>query len=174
MQQENTLSAAERFRQHKASLPEELSDVQAPSGFVYKFAKPSRYGVLFGLDTLPQMATASAMDKWARDGVEVPEGDEAGERDQLTLIKAALKVRDEVLRLSREPKLVMGEPQNANEVCAAELPDEDLDFLMKWVGSGGNTAAVAANFPGRSQKGSLASASRKERGAKAVEAGGTV
>ena len=157
------ISAAERLRQHKAQNQHkrEVVDVLAPSGFTYKFEKPSKFKTLFGLGVLPQIAASAAAEKWTEDGLIEPSDSQGG--NSLKLIETGFKLRDRVLELSVEPKWVIGVPQNDNEVSTDEIPDEDLEFFLKWVGSGGELSAKLSTFPDGREPDSLASAHRPKQ-----------
>jgi hypothetical protein len=141
---------------------QELVDVKVPSGFVFKFEKPSKFSMLFAAGQLPLSATNKAVAKWQEEGV-LEEGGGAVTEDQAQLVKAAFMIRDKVLKLSHTPKLVVGEAQNETELSTDDIADEDLDYLFKWVAAGGEASAMLGTFPGRSKPDTLASAGGKNK-----------
>lgn len=156
------LTAAERYRQQKANLPPVVVDVIVPSGFTFKFLKPSKFALLFGAGELPQAVASMAAEQWTKDGVLNLESMPA--ENQIQVANKAYEIRDRVFELSVEPKIVAGEPQNDNELSTNEIGDRDLEYLFAWVASGGEDAAMRVMFPdafkGR-ESNALASASRK-------------
>lgn len=159
-QQQKAAGAA--YLDHIKGQKVEIVDVLAPSGFTFKFEKPSKFSMLFGAGQLPLAATNGAVQKWQEEGVGA-EGEEGVPENQVQLIKAALSIRDKVLRLSHTPKLVVGLAQNDNELSTDDVADEDLDYLFKWVAAGGEVSAMLGTFPGGSQPSVMASASRQKQ-----------
>jgi uncharacterized glyoxalase superfamily protein PhnB len=141
---------------------QELVDVKVPSGFVFKFEKPSKFSMLFAAGQLPLSATNKAVAKWQEEGV-LEEVGGAVTEDQSQLVKAAFMIRDKVLKLSHTPKLVVGEAHGDNELSTDDIADEDLDYLFKWVAAGGEVSAMLGTFPGRSKPDTLASAGGKNK-----------
>ena len=128
-------SAAELYRSQKAERP--TIEVVAPSGFSFRFHKPSPLKfVLSG--GLPTGVSAEMSKK----GVKAS-ADKVNEDD---LIETLIKMRDLLLDLSVEPKLVMGEASNTEELSVDEVDDEDLTYLINWVASGGVASENLANF----------------------------
>jgi hypothetical protein len=168
--QQQAPGAAYRNHIQAQSKEVELVDVTVPSGFTFKFEKPSKFSMLFAAGQLPLSATNKAVEGWREDGIIEDEGE--GVADQTQMIKAAFMIRDKVLRLSHTPKLVAGTAANDNELSTDDIADEDLDYLFKWVAAGGETSAMLGTFPGRSQPNTLASASRKGKRLKTVEFSG--
>jgi len=160
----NGTGAAARLRAHVQTLEAAIVDVPCPSGFVYRFHQPSKFGLLFHMGTLPQQASSDAIEAWRKDGI-VPAG--GGAESVTDNIKTALTMRDRVIALSYKPKFVIGEPANDNEISTDEVPDVDLEYLFKWVASGGDASAMLGNFPVGSQPRPLASAHRRKVRAKA-------
>jgi len=146
------LSATERYGAQKASREAEIVDVTLPSGFVIKMEKPSKFTMLFRYGKLPQTAASGAVSKWIEDGIikagDIPE-------DQAKQINEGIKLRDRVLELSREPKLVVGEALNENELSTDYLTDEDATYLFAWVTAGGDTSVMLGNFPSRPSNGAV-------------------
>jgi hypothetical protein len=164
VQQAKEMTAAERLREHAAKLETQIVDVKGPTGFVYRFKKPSKFASLFIAGKLPQTAGSLAVEEWAKAGLEMGEADsEELTPDQVHLIKSAFEVRDRVLELSYDPKFVIGEAKNPNEISTDEVPDPDLEYLYKWVAAGGEMSAMLGTFLKGSQPGALASASRKKQ-----------
>ncbi len=161
------MTAAERIRKSIESRNEKvIVDVVVPSGDVYKFEKPSKLSMLFGLGELPQYASSEAVGKWTEDGI--IKGVESGNADVIKLAQAAFTVRDKVLALSVSPKLVIGKADEKKDELSTDLiPDEDLTYLFRWVQAGGDVSLMLSNFPEQPQQHSLASSSRKKRGAAA-------
>jgi hypothetical protein len=141
---------------------QELVDVKVPSGFVFKFEKPSKFSMLFAAGQLPLSATNKAVAKWQEGGV-LEESGGAVTEDQAQLVKAAFMIRDKVLKLSHTPKLVVGEAHGDNELSTDDIADEDLDYLFKWVAAGGEASAMLGTFPRRSKPDALASAGGKNK-----------
>ena len=138
----------------------EIVDVIVPSGFLFKFLKPSKFAMLFEYGQMPQANSSGAVQSWIDAGVIKP-GDIAP--DTAKQIDEGIKLRDRVLELSREPKLVVGDPQNENEMDARLLSDDDASYLFAWVQSGGDTSLMLKTFPLGPKQDSLASANRKKR-----------
>ncbi len=160
MSSTNGSGAAARLRAHVATLEAALVDVKAPSGFIYKFARPSKFGMLFRMGQLPQAGSSSAVEKWIAAGIINPAEVSEDKLREATLVDQTL---DRLLELSREPKLVAGTPQNDNEVSTDEVPEEDLEYLFKWVASGGDGAAMLGNFPAGPQPSSVPGSRRKKQ-----------
>ncbi len=128
MNKQKSLSVAERYRQTIASRQPEIIDVTAPSGFIFKFQKPSKFALLFNGDML-QLA-------------------EPSEENQIQLAKQVFNIRDKVLLLSVDPKIVTGKAKNANEISTEDIADDDLAYLFKWVAAAGaDEAAMKSMFP---------------------------
>lgn len=159
------------YKQHLAGLPPTIVDVKVPSGFTFKFEKPSKFAMLFASGSLPQAAVADAVTAWENDGVFKPTDAEGGESNQLKIVRTALDMRDRVLRLSHSPKLVVGPAKDDSELSTDDVADDDLEYLFKWVASGGE-ASQLSTFPGGSQQRPLASASRKKQRVKAEQPSG--
>lgn len=154
------LSAAEKYRLQQADRPEEIVEVTVPSGFVFKFAKPSKFGMLFRYGKMPQTAANGAVQSWIDQGLLKP-GEIA--EDQAKQIDEGIKLRDRVLELSREPKLVVGDAANANEMSTDVLTDEDAEYLFAWIAAGGDVSAMTRNFPKRPVTNALAGTGRKKQ-----------
>jgi hypothetical protein len=153
----------------------ETAEVTVPSGNVFLFQRPSKYAVLFNMKALPQAITNKAIESWQEQGIgseveDVVAG--ASKEDRLRLMEMSLKVRDDVLRLSVEPKIVMGSAENDSQLSVDDISDEDLDYLFKWVASGGIAAVGVADFRRGPKQDALASNGGKAKRSKAVEAGG--
>lgn len=134
----------------------ELVEVTVPSGNVFLFEKPSRFGMLFQSGQLPTSAANLAVESWQKDGIV-----EAGvAEDQAKLVATVFNLRDKVLRLSHTPKLVVGEAYASNELSTDDVTDDDLEYLFKWVSAGGDVSVMLTMFPDGSQPSALASASR--------------
>jgi hypothetical protein len=161
----NGNTAADRLRAHVAARETQIVDVRCPSDFVYRFKKPSKFGMLFKAGKLPQAAGSIAVEEWAKTGLNIGgDSDETSLTDQQAeLIKTAFEVRDRVLELSYDPKFVIGEAQNPNEISTDDVPDDDLAYLYKWVAAGGEMSAMLGTFPQGSQSSPLASASRPKQ-----------
>jgi hypothetical protein len=71
-----------------------------------------------------------------------------------------MNVRDRVLELSVEPKLVVGPAKDETQLSTDDVADEDLEYLFRWVATGGVAGLGPATFPARSPENALASASR--------------
>ena len=136
----------------------ELVEVTVPSGNVFLFERPSRFGMLFQAGKLPLTATGQAVQSWQEDGLVDPVKAKA-DQDLLTTV---LAMRDKVLALSHTPKLVAGPSMADNELSTDDVTDEDLEYLFQWVSAGGDVSVMLTMFPKRSQPGSLAVASRSK------------
>lgn len=91
--------------------------------------------MIFAEKGLPQFAASAAVSSWQEDGLF---DESALEDDQKSsLVTALFELRDKVLELSREPKIVRGKAKNDNEISTDEIPDADLEFFVQWVASGG-------------------------------------
>lgn len=147
-------SKAALYREMMRSRELETVDITAPSGMVFTFEKPSRYGILFGLGELPQMAASGAAEQWAKDGVFNPET--VSDENKIALAKTAMDTAQRVLDLSIDPKLVAGKAKGDNELSVQDLDSEDLEFLFKWVSSGGVEAESLSSFSQRREQMSVA------------------
>ena len=165
---ETKLTAAAAYKQHVGTREAEIVDVIVPSGFTFRFEKPSRYSMLFHAGRLPQTAATQAVESWRAKGL-IPDDMEVADEDaqNVQLAQTAFELRDKVLELSREPKLVVGEAVRENELSTDDVADEDLDYLFRWVSAGGDESLMLSRFPGRPQPNALASASRKKQRSKA-------
>ena len=152
------LTRAEQYRQQEKQA--EYVDVTAPSGRVYGFEKPSVFEVLFKHDHLPQTASNTAVQEWIDAGVLKP--DQVDE-DKIAKFEASIRLRDRVLELSHDPKLVVGPATNPNELSTDDVSDADNVFLFRWVASGGVDANGVATFPSRPATGSVSGTRRKKR-----------
>ena len=144
-----TKNAADEFQRFMQARKSEAAivDVHAPSGFVYQFTAPSKFGLLFGLGQLPQFAASGAVQKWTEEGI--LQGMQDGDTDTLKLAQVTFSIRDRVLSLSYAPKLVVGTANAANgEVSTDDVPDEDLTYLFRWVQAGGDESLMLDTFPG--------------------------
>jgi hypothetical protein len=68
-------SVANAYKQHVAGKELSLVDVTLPSGFVFKFRKPSAFQVLFQAGELPQTLSSAAVERWIEDGIITPDED---------------------------------------------------------------------------------------------------
>jgi hypothetical protein len=129
-------SAAELYRSQKAERP--IIEVVPPSGVIFKFRKPSplKFVLSNGLPT--SLAGEMSTKKGARKAAEKVSEDD--------LIETLIRLRDLVIDLSVEPKLVLGEPSNADELSVDEVDDEDLTYFINWVASGGTGGENLATF----------------------------
>lgn len=164
MSDTNGKGAAARLREHVKTLETAVVDVTGPSGFVYKFRKPSKFAALFQLGRLPQSAASRAVEKWIEAGV-IKEGEENATAIQN--LNTVDLIFDRMLDLSVEPRIVAKDPQGDNEVTVDQIPEDDLEFLFKWISSGGEMSRLLDTFPGRSDGNALASHSRKKQRAAA-------
>ena len=149
-----------KYQYKKKENDVELVEVTVPSGNVFLFEKPSRFGMLFQAGKLPMTATSKAVQSWQEDGLLEPV--EADTNLDPTLITTVLAMRDKVLRLSREPKLVVGPAMAENELSTDDVSDDDLEYLFQWVSAGGDVSVMLTMFPDRSQPSSLAVANRRK------------
>ena len=158
------MTAAEKFRQSRnVSKPAEIAEVICPEcGSVALFEKPSKFGMVFGMGTLPQQAASDAVEAWQEEGVmKVP--DTTAPADQSELMKTVFGLRDKVLKLSRTPKLVVGTANEANgEMSTDDAPDCCLDTWFKWVAAGGDASVMLAMFPAGQRPDAMASRSRRK------------
>lgn len=159
----NGNGAADRLREHIKTMSPEIVDVKVPSGFVYKFEKPSKFSLLFEMTEIPQETSSAVVDKWIADGV--VEINKDGQIDKpVKIIDSIMSLLERTALYSCKPKLILsGIPANNNEFLASQIPPGDLEYLMRWVKSGGETAAMLSMFPDGRRQGSLASASRSSR-----------
>lgn len=154
MSKTNGMSANERYMAQAATGSEEtIVAVTCPSGFVIEMAKPSKFRILFEFNQLPQAAASGAVESWIEQGVIKP-GDIAD--DQAKQVNMGLVIRDRMLDLSRNPKLVARDPQNDNELDARILTEADTEYLFAWTAAGGETAAMLGNFPQGPRAGAVA------------------
>lgn len=162
-----TMTAAERYRELMKGREMETVDVTAPSGFVFKFRKPSKYGLLFSTYRLPQTAASQAAEAWGE-----REKDEEGTLSSFSNLgagekadfaAAAFNMRDRMLELSVDPKLVIGPAGSPIELSLDDVEPSDITYLFEWFTSGGNAGLMAANFPKGPRPSAMASANRAER-----------
>ena len=154
-----TPTAAELYKINLAALETPTVEVMAPSGFVFLFKKPSKFSTLFRYGRVPQVATTHAVQSWIDAGI-LEAGDLSNE--QANNIDLAMQIRDRVLELSIEPKLVTGAALASNELSTDDVADDDLQFLLNWVSAGGD-ARAASSFLRESSGHVMASRSRKKR-----------
>ena len=167
------LTRAQQYKQRDKK-DVEYKDCVTPSGSVFTFVKPSKYVMLFHSGSLPQTAASNAVEVWRTKGL-IPEDLEVGEDDaaQIKLAQTAFELRDKVLELSHDPKLVVGEATKPNELSTDDIDDEDLDYIFRWVSAGGDESLLLSRFSPRSRPDALASASRpKQRSASQSNGGG--
>jgi hypothetical protein len=155
----------------------ETVDVSLPSGNVIKMQKPSKYQVLFNIKAMPASLTEHAISSWQEQGVGSEVEDavaNTNQEDRLRLMEMSFKIRDDVLRLSVEPKIVMDQATDPEKgvVNVDDIADTDLDFLFKWVASGGIAAPAVADFRDRPKQDVVDSTSGKARKPKTVAVGG--
>lgn len=158
------ITQAEQFARFMESRKGEAAivDVLAPSGFVYKFEKPSKFGLLFGMGQLPQVAASGAVEKWTEAGI--IKGIESGDADTLKMAEVAFTTRDRVLALSYSPKWVVGHADpSKDEISTDNIPDEDIAYCFQWVQAGGDASLMLKTFPSGSQSSAIPSSNRKAR-----------
>jgi hypothetical protein len=154
-------SVANAYKQHVAGKELSLVDVTLPSGFVFKFRKPSAFQVLFQAGELPQTLSSAAVERWIEDGIITPDEDTPeAKADLVKQARTAMNIRDRVLELSYKPKLVVGPAKDETELSTTDVDDDDLEYLYRWVATGGVAGLGPATFPARPQENALASASR--------------
>jgi hypothetical protein len=161
MSEKNELTAAERLRQIATTRPLEIVELTAPSGFVYKFKKMNKFSLLFGAGELPQTATNGASGTWEQNGL--IKFEDLDTDTQIKVGKKVFEVRDKVLFLSYDPKIVAGMPSDPNEISADDVPEEDLEYLFKWVAAGGDESAMLTLFPERRGQNALAGSNGKKQ-----------
>lgn len=160
----NTTAAPSPWWQQPPSPEQEtLVEVTLPSGRAIMFAKPSKFTMMFKIGIVPQAGASGAVEKWIEAGLIKP-GDFTSEQSEQ--IDIGLELRNQVLLLSRMPKLVVGTPKAPDEYDVLLLPEADIEYLLAWVGAGGS-AVNLGKFPQRSEPNALASSVRKKRRAKA-------
>lgn len=174
MTQTRELTTAEQYlaAQQANQDEDQIVDVTLPSGSVFKFKKPSKFAVLFGLGDLPQVISSMAVESWTEEGI-MKAAIESGDSTNLAkMLQASLKIRDMVLDLSVSPKLVIGNADPAkNELSTDNVADDDLAFPLRWAQSGGQASDMLATFPQGRGQGPAAGDNRKERRAAAKRAG---
>lgn len=154
------MTAAERYKKIAESRPIEIVDVKAPSGFIFKFKKPSKFALLFGAGELPEQAASEAVEDWEKQGL--IQFDALDDDSKLKVGKKVFNIRDKVLFLSEDPKIVVGEAKGENEISTDDIDDADLEYLFKWVAAGGEVSAMTIMFPERRSPNALASAVRSK------------
>lgn len=169
MKIEEVASAAERYRLAKSTREVEIVDVTVPSGFVFKFEKPSKFRMLFEYGKLPQSATSTAIESWIEQGVIKPGEVDA---DAIEHVDDMLKIRDRILDLSVDPKLVVGDTANENELSIKDLRDDDTAYLFAWVSAGGETSLMLNTFPEQAKRSTVAGNGRPRRRGKVKRDGG--
>src|SRR5262245_33663135 len=136
MEPKTEQTAAEKYRELISSKKENIVDVTAPSGFVFKFKKPSLYGTLLSTNKLPGFVASKAAEAWkGQDGM--PDDMQFKPAEQAELAEAAWAIRGRVLTLSHEPKLVAGPATAPNELSTDDVDEADLTYLFQWVAAGG-------------------------------------
>ena len=155
------MTVAERYRQIAETRETEIVDAKAPSGFIFKFKKPSKFALLFGAGELPETAASEAVEEWQRNGL--VQFDALDDDSKLKVGRKVFDIRDKVLFLSHDPKIVAGEATGDNEISTEDILDEDLEYLFKWVAAGGDTSVMLVMFPEKPAQDTLASASRKKQ-----------
>lgn len=129
-------------------------DVSLPSGNVIQMAKPSQFAVLFKMQNIPSNLTDKSRELWAEEkGIgtdgKTPEErfmEEISDEERDLVIQASLRARDEMIKLSRQPKLVLVKTNEPGTLWVEELEDEDVAFLLRWVSSGGTASVRLENF----------------------------
>lgn len=165
MKHEKELTAAQRYRQQQQATAE-IVDVTVPSGFVFKFEKPSKIGILFGMGQLPQFAASGAVQSWTEQ--DIATGIENEDPETVKLAHTVFTTLDRILTLSRSPKLVVGMADPANdELSTDDVAEADLTYLFKWVQAGGDESMMLDTFPEGQQQRPVARPNRKARRAKA-------
>lgn len=164
MSEQKEMGAAERLRQHVKNMEQTVVSVTAPSGFVYKFLKPSKFATLFQLGQLPQAAASKAVERWIAAGV-IKEGD--AQPEAIKDLNMVDQILDRLLHLSFEPKIVLSDPKNDNEVTTDLVPPDDLEYLFTWVAAGGEVSGMLSTFPRQTNGSALVSHSRKKQRAAA-------
>lgn len=144
----------EIYRELVAGMPENVEDVKAPSGFIFKFRKQNQLAVILSSGKIPHHVASRAVESWGPELEKVFESIPQSEADSA---KIMLRLTERVLDLSYSPKIVYGQPQNPNEFCWTDICEPDFAFLMAHVDSGGELAALAANFPQEQGTGSTTS-----------------
>jgi hypothetical protein len=157
---------------------EVLVDVDLPTGNIIQMAKPSKYSVLFGMQNIPSSLTDRAVEAWKEKGVGDKGETEAAflenttDAELMLLIKTSMQVRDEVIRLSRTPKLVLVDEGAAGTMCIFDMDEDDLDFLFQWVASGGTPSPRLASFRQRPEQDVVGESDGEELGDEAISAAG--
>ena len=159
MSETKPFNAAE-YQNFVANQTSEIVDVVPPSGYTFKFRKPSKTHLLFEIGTLPQASITRALESWKKTA-ETGEFDDATAEDQQRLFNQILATRDKVLELSHSPKIVIGKAQNENEISVDFISSDDLDYFVKWVQAGGESVMLD-NFSSR-RKTSFASSARRSK-----------
>jgi hypothetical protein len=145
-------SAAELYRSRKVERP--VVEVVPPSGFVFKFHKPSplKFVLTNGLPT-------SLAGEMTTKGKAKKSTEKVAEDD---LIDTLMRLRDLVIDLSVEPKLTLSENPVDGELSVDEVEDEDLSYLLNWVASGGAGGENLATFRDRPAPDAVAESYRQE------------
>jgi hypothetical protein len=145
-------SVAELYRSRKAERP--VIEVVPPSGVCFKFKKPSplKFVLTNGLPT-------SLAGEMSSKGTKKKAAEKVSEDE---LIDTLIKLRDLLLDLSVEPKLVLGEPSTPEELSVDEVDDEDLNYLINWVASGGAGGENLATFRERPSPDAVAQSYRAQ------------
>lgn len=129
---------AKRLAKEENKVPDDLVEVVCKSGNTYSIRKPDFNYILFVMPNLPQEQAAIAAKKWADNGLlELGEDAAPNQAEMMKTGASVLEIRDYVLELSYDPKLVIGAAKAPNELSTKDCPKEDLAELFKWVSSGG-------------------------------------
>lgn len=170
-----------KYEYKKPDKPEVTVEVTVPSGNIFLFVQPSKYELIFSMEATPSALTETAIEKWKEVGVGNDDAAieataevlaSATREDRARALDRGMQIRDKVLELSRQPKLVVGPARNPGELSTIDVDDDDLGFLFRWVASGGVATAKVADFRGEREPDALASAGRRKVRAKAVAVSG--
>jgi hypothetical protein len=156
-------TAVEKYRALVADKPVASVQLTAPSGFVFKFKKPSKYGLIFAMNQLPQALSSGAIKAWEPDQDQEESEQAAPPKNSSSILDMMLAAGDYVLELSLEPKLVAGVAEYPDELSVSELLPDDMTFLVDWVMAGGQAGIAAATFPEGQKPSAVAGLNRKER-----------
>jgi hypothetical protein len=150
------------------NVQEELVELTLPSGNFIIMARPSKYSIMFKMQSMPATLTDKAVAAWKEKGVgsekEIEQellADSTPE-ERMELFNASINIRNDVIKLSRKPKLVFTPEAGKGELSVYDMTDIDLDYLYKWVASGGVASPALAQFRGGPKQDAVAGTDRPD------------
>jgi hypothetical protein len=149
----NHLSATERYKAAKETQPVLTEIIVLPdSKFEIEMKRLDVLGFVLTQD-LPESATNKAILAWKEQGLEGLEETEETldlqipeETEEEKNARIMIEIRDKVINDSVNPKLVLGEAKNPNELPISVMSDADLLFLIVNRMGGSESSDAFARF----------------------------